>query len=114
MYVIFKKGSRQYRVKEGDVIDVDLLDAEAGTQIEFNEVLFVGDEKSPLVGLPAVKGYLVKCEVVGEIAGPKITSIKYKPSHNQVRKFGHRQKYTRVKVVGISKSKKEKELVHGA
>jgi large subunit ribosomal protein L21 len=101
-YVIFKRGSRQYRAQEGDVIDVDLMDVEKGKQVVFDEVLFVGDEKKH-VGEPAVKGYHVECEVLGEVAGPKITSIKYKPSHNEVKKFGHRQRYTRVKVTGISK-----------
>jgi large subunit ribosomal protein L21 len=104
-YVIFKRGSKQYRVTEGDVIDVDLFDAEKGSQVNFDEVLFVGHEDEPLVGLPAVKGYHVACEVVGESKGPKITSIKYKPNHTQCRKFGHRQRYTRVKVFGISKAK---------
>jgi large subunit ribosomal protein L21 len=106
-YVIFKRGSRQYRVQEGDVIDIDLIEAEKGAQVTFEEILFVGDEKNLHVGNPSVKDYKIQCEVLGEIAGPKITSIKYKPSHNQVRKFGHRQHYTRLKVVGISK-KKEK------
>lgn len=105
-YAVFKRGSKQYRVKEGDVIDVDLMDAEKGSQIHFDEVLFVGDEESPLVGEPAIKGYSVKCEVLGDSKGPKITSIKYKPSHTQVRKFGHRQHYTRVKVLGITKERK--------
>ena len=73
--------------------------------MEFDEILFVGDDKEPLVGLPAVKGYQVKCKVLGNVGGPKIQSIKYKPSHTQVRKFGHRQPYTRVEVVGISKGK---------
>lgn len=104
-YAIFKKGSRQYRVAEGDIIDIDSVDAEKGSQIAFDEVLFIGDENEPLVGLPAVKNFHVTCEVIGEAKGPKITSIKYKPNHTQCRKFGHRQKYTRVKVVGISKSK---------
>lgn len=102
-YVIFKRGSRQYKVTAGDIIDVDLMDVEDGSQVTFDEVLFVGDENEPLVGLPAVKGFEVSCEVIGEAKGPKITSIKYKPNHTQCRKFGHRQKYTRVKVVGISK-----------
>lgn len=102
-YVIFKRGSRQYKAAAGDIIDVDLMDVEDGAQVTFDEVLFVGDENEPLVGLPAVKGYEVSCEVIGEAKGPKITSIKYKPNHTQCRKFGHRQKYTRVKVVGISK-----------
>lgn len=104
-YVIFKRGSRQYRVSEGDVVDVDLMDAEKGSHIHFDEVLFVGDEHAPIVGQPAIEGYLVKCEVLGDSKGPKITSIKYKPSHTQVRKFGHRQHYTRVKVLGITKER---------
>lgn len=104
-YVIFKRGSKQYRVSEGDVIDVDLMEAEQGAQIKFDEVLFVGDENEPLVGLPAVQGYHVDCEVIGEAKGPKVTSVKYQPNHTQRKKFGHRQRYTRVKVVGISKAK---------
>lgn len=103
-YVIFKKGSKQYRAKVGDVIDVDLLDAENGAEVQFEDVLFVGDEKAPIVGTPTVNGYRVNCEVLGVVAGPKITSVKYQPNHTQVRKFGHRQKYTRVKVVGIAKA----------
>lgn len=104
-YVIFKRGSRQYRASEGDIIDVDLMDVEKGAQIKFDEVLFVSDGDEAFVGQPAVKDYHVNCEVVGEAKGPKITSIKYKPNHTQCRKFGHRQKYTRVKIVGISKGK---------
>lgn len=104
MYVIFKKNSKQYQVKLGDVIDIDLVEAEQGSHLIFEDVLFVGGD-TPLVGQPLVKGYQVKCEVLGESAGPKITSIKYQPNHTQVRKFGHRQHYTRVKVVEILKTK---------
>lgn len=107
-YVIFKQGSKQYRAKEGDLIDIDFVEAESGSKIEFTEILFVSDEKNPLVGLPSVNDYRVECEVIGRSSGPKITSIKYKPSHNQVKKFGHRQPYTRVKIVGISKTEKSK------
>lgn len=110
MYVIFKRGSRQYRAQEGDVIDMDLLDAEKGAHVQFDDVLFVGSNDSnagdPIVGKPCVAGYNVKCEVIGEAKGPKITSVKYQPSHTQVRTFGHRQRYTRVKVLGITKENK--------
>lgn len=106
MYFIFKKGSRQYRVQEGDMIDVDLLEAEKGSKITFEDVLFVGnDGDEAQVGAPGLQGYHVQCEVIGTTLGPKITSIKYRPSHNEVRKFGHRQRYTRVKVVSLSKNK---------
>lgn len=103
-YAIIKTVGKQYRVKEGDIIDVELLHSDAGSEVKFDEVLFVGAEKDFLVGSPSVKGYHVKGEILSEVSGPKITSIKYKPSHNQVRKFGHRQHYSRVKIVGITKS----------
>lgn len=101
-YAVFKQGSKQYRVEEGEVLDVDLLQADLGASVEFPDVLFAFDGKSLHVGKPTVKGCSVKCEVVGEAKGPKITSIKYKPSHTTSRKFGHRQHYTRVKVVSIA------------
>lgn len=101
-YAVFKQGSKQYRVEEGEVLDVDLLQAEAGASVEFPEVLFAHDGKSAHVGKPTLKGYSVKCEVVGEAKGPKISSLKYKPSHTTCRRFGHRQHYTRVKVVSIT------------
>lgn len=102
-YAIIKSGGKQYKVKEGDVINVELLEAEIGSEIHFDEVLFIGESKGFQVGSPGVKGYKVKGEILNTVAGPKISSIKYKPSHNQVRKFGHRQHYTQVKIVGIAK-----------
>ncbi len=104
-YAVFKMGSKQYSVKEGDIIDVDLLDAEVGAQVEFADVLYFKGENAPLVGAPIIKGYQVKCEVIGPVLGPKIQFVKYQPNHTQVRKHGARQPYTRLKVVGISKSK---------
>lgn len=106
-YAVFKRGSKQYRVSEGDVIDVDLMDVEKGARIQFDEVLFVGDEHAPLVGQPTIEGFVVMCEVLGDSKGPKIRSVKYQPNHTQVRTFGHRQRYTTVKVLGISGERKQ-------
>ncbi len=102
-YAIIKTGGKQYRVKEGDIISVELLKADVGSEVQFDQVLFVGSGQEFQVGSPAVANYFVKAEILGEVSGPKVTSIKYKPSHNQVRKFGHRQHYSRVKIVGIGK-----------
>lgn len=109
MYAVIKSGGKQYRVKQGQIIDVELLFGEktpvdAGSQVEFGEVLFIGDDSSVELGSPFIQGCVVKGEVIGIAAGPKITSIKYKPSHNEVRKFGHRQHYTRVKITEIAKA----------
>lgn len=102
MYAIIKTGGKQYRVKKDDVIDVELLDADLGAEVKFGEILFVssGDKHE----VAPKSGYLVTGEVLGYSAGPKVVSVKYKPSHNQRRKFGHRQKYSRVKITEIRKA----------
>lgn len=103
MYAVIKTGGKQYPVKAGETIDVELLHQEVGALVEFSEVLFVANGESKEVGNPSVAGYIVKGQVIGASAGEKIESIKYKPSHNEVRKFGHRQHYTRVKITEIAK-----------
>ena len=102
MYAIIRSGSRQFRVKKGDVICVDLLDAEPGNAIEFREVLFIGETGGAVkVGTPTVSGGMVKGELIDEVKGPKIQSVKYKRRKNQYRKFGHRARYSQVKIIDI-------------
>jgi large subunit ribosomal protein L21 len=102
MYAIIKSGAKQYRVKKGDVIDVDLLEGEAGQEVQFGEALLLNDGKETKVGSPTVGKSKVTGKIIGVVLGPKITSVKYKPSHNQRRKFGHRQKYLRVEITAIA------------
>src|SRR5437016_3536881 len=108
MYAIIKTGGKQYRVAIGDMIDVELLGSDAGAQIEFGDVLFAYDGSKTHIGQPGIPNYFVYGEVVGQVNGEKITSLKYKPSHNQCRKWGHRQKYTRVKITGIGNNRQKK------
>lgn len=105
MYAIIQSGSKQYSVREGDEIDVELLGHEPGAAIEFKEVLF-HDGK---IGAPFLANVIVTGELVEQTKGPKITFMKYRPNHNSRRKHGHRQKYSRVKITGIREEKK-----HGA
>ena len=105
MYAIIKSGGKQYRVQQGDVIDVELLSADPGAQIEFGDVLFSFDGSETKFGSPSIPNFLVYGEVVGMVKGEKVTGLKYKPSHNQCRKWGHRQQYTRVKITGIGGKK---------
>jgi len=102
-YAIIQTGGKQYRVAKDDIIEVELLDAELGAQIEFDHILFIGDGDSTTVGAPSVSSFLVKGELLGEATGPKVSSMKYKPSHHQYRRFGHRQHYSRVKITEIGK-----------
>lgn len=109
MYAIIKTGGKQYRVAVGDIIDVELLGDDAGAKIEFGEVLFAHDGSKAQIGQPSISNFLVHGEVLGQVSGEKITSLKYKASHNQCRKWGHRQKYTRVKITGIGSNRQQKE-----
>ena len=102
MYAIIQAGSRQFRVKKGDIIHVDLLDAQPGQEVDFSSVLFLSQEDGTMtLGAPTVPGCVVKAQYVAEVKGPKITSLKYKKRKNEYRKFGHRQRYAQMKIVDI-------------
>lgn len=104
MYAIIQSGSKQYRVKKDDIIQVELLEAEPGQQVEFRDVLFIGgDDCKTEVGMPTVAGCVVKGQYLAVAKGPKIVSIKYKRRKNNYRKFGHRQKYAEIKITDIVK-----------
>lgn len=112
MYAIIKSGGKQYRVKEGDIIDVELLEGELGSSIQFEDVLFFNDGSESQVGGPLVSGCTVNGELLAVVAGEKVTSVKYQPG-NHYKKFGHRQKYSRVKITGFTQSEKKKGGKHG-
>ncbi len=97
-YAIIQTGSKQYRVKAGDVIDVELLDAEKSGNIEFAEVLLFHDGKVAQIGAPTVSNVVVRGEVLDQVRGPKVIAYKYKKRKGYHRKVGHRQNYTRVKI----------------
>jgi large subunit ribosomal protein L21 len=109
MYAIIKTGGKQYRVVTGDVIEIELLDAEPGAHIEFKDVLFFHDGSASQIGAPTIPNFIVAGEVIGAATGPKITSVKYKPSHTQCRKFGHRQKYLKVKITALGHHEEHKQ-----
>ncbi len=104
MYAIIKSGGKQYKVKKGDFIDVELLEGADGDKVEFKEVLFIGDDKNQTVGSPTVKGAVVKGKMVETTFGPKVTSMIFKRRKNIRRTFGHRQRYTRVEITEVKKS----------
>lgn len=109
MYAIIKSGAKQYRVAKNDVIDVELLSLDQGSSFEFSEVLFVADGDRPILGEPFVTGYKVTGEVIDESAGPKVVGLKYIPRKRNKKKWGHRQHYTRVKIVDIAARDKKGE-----
>jgi large subunit ribosomal protein L21 len=102
-YAVIETGGKQYRVQEGDVFDVELLnDAENGENIEF-AALAVSDGKDLKVGTPVIENAKVVVSIVDEhLRGKKIYSFKKKRRKGYRRKIGHRQELTRVKVETIS------------
>jgi large subunit ribosomal protein L21 len=98
MYAIFEDGSRQYRVIEGDQLDVDYREAGVGDQIEFGRVLLFSGNAGIEVGKPTVDRVKVVAEVVEQSLGDKLFVQKFKRRKNYRRRTGHRQKLTRVRI----------------
>lgn len=100
MYAIIETGGKQYRVKEGDELEVELLGTEK--TFTFDKVLLMHDGKVTKIGNPYVEKGAVHAEIVGEVKGPKVIAFKYKRCKNYRRLVGHRQKYSRVKITKIT------------
>ena len=103
MYAIIEDSGRQFKVAEGEKIEVDLRAAKAGDTIEFDKVLFVAGD-SPAIGAPYVAGAKVVGSVEEQIKAHKLISYKYTRREPYHRKVGHRQQYLRVKITKISVS----------
>ena len=101
-YAVIKTGGRQYRVAEGDTIDVDLLDAEVGKTATFGDVLLHADGDKLTHGDPLISGAKVTAEVVEQRKDKKVVAFKFKRRKGYHRTVGHRRKLTRVKIKSIS------------
>ncbi|HBF86111.1 MAG TPA: 50S ribosomal protein L21 [Clostridiales bacterium] len=99
MYAVIANGSKQYKVENGDVVDFEKLDAAVGDKVEFN-VLLVSDDNGIRTGKD-VEGVKAVGEVLAQDKAKKIIVFKYKAKKNERKKQGHRQPYTRVKIVEI-------------
>jgi len=104
VYAIVRCGGRQEKASVDDVLTVDKLAGEVGSSVTLPAVLVIDDGK--VISDPAeVGGYQVTAEILGEASGPKISMIHYKNKTGYRRRLGHRQKYTQVKITGISTAK---------
>jgi large subunit ribosomal protein L21 len=101
-YAIIKTGGRQYRVAEGETIDVDLLEVEAGKTATFGDVLMYADGNKLTHGDPLISGAKVTAEVVEQRKDKKVIAFKFKRRKGYHRTVGHRRKLTRVKIKSIS------------
>jgi len=101
MYAVIKTGGKQYRVSEGQTLRVEKLDAEAGANVEFDQVLMVADGDSVKVGTPLVNGGKVTAEITSQGRGDKIKIVKFRRRKHYRKQAGHRQHFTEVKITGI-------------
>ena len=98
MKAIFKTGGKQYYVQESDKVYIEKLDAEAGSKVKFDELLFAGDK----TGNPYVKGASIEAEVIKNGRAKKIRVFKYRPKKKYRKTQGHRQPYTLVEIKKIN------------
>jgi large subunit ribosomal protein L21 len=101
MYAVIKTGGKQYKVAEGEKLNVELLSG-GGEQLSFTPVLVV-DGDAVLARPDQLTGATVAARIVGEAKGPKIRGFTYKAKSNNRRRWGHRQKYSTIEITSISK-----------
>lgn len=103
-YAIFKTGGKQYRVSQGDQIDVEKLDVEVGSVTTFDEVLFLSDDSGLKIGDPWIEGAKVEATVVDQYRARKVTAFKFKRRKGHHKTKGHRRHLTRLEISGIGAS----------
>ncbi|MBS0001618.1 MAG: 50S ribosomal protein L21 [Thioalkalivibrio sp.] len=102
MYAIIATGGKQYRVAEGDLLRVEKLEAEVGSDVDFDQVLLVGDGDDVRVGAPLVEGGKVTATVESQGRGDKVRIVKFRRRKHHRKQMGHRQYYTAVRITGIA------------
>lgn len=102
MYAVFESGGKQHRVREGETVKVELLDANEGDLITFDNVLLVSDNEQTRVGKPYVEGIKVQGRLLTHSRTKKIGVTKFKRRKNYLRRSGHRQNFSLVEIESIS------------
>jgi len=102
MHAIIETGGKQFKVQAGDVINVEKLGVDAGTDYTFDKVLGILDGDATVLGKPHVAGATVTASVLGDGKGKKLIAYKYKAKKGYHRKKGHRQPFTKVKIDAIN------------
>lgn len=104
MYAVIKSGGKQHRVTQGEVLKLEKIEAATGDTIQFDEVLLVTDGDNVTIGTPVVEGAAVSAEVLSHGRGEKVRIIKFRRRKHSMKRQGHRQWYTEVKITDIAAS----------
>ncbi len=99
-YAVIRTGGKQYRVAQGETVQVDLLAGNPGDKVTFDQVLMIGGD-APKFGSPMVAGASVEAEIVGPALGDKLVVFKFRRRKRSRKKAGHRQHYTAVKITSV-------------
>lgn len=102
MYAVIETGGKQHRVIEGESIRVEKIEAETGSTIDFDRVLMVGEGETVKVGTPVIDGAKVSAEVVQHGRSDKVTILKFKRRKHHMKRQGHRQWFTEIKITAIN------------
>jgi large subunit ribosomal protein L21 len=102
MSAVIKTGGKQYRVSEGDVLKIEKLGIDEGEEVTFDQVLMISDGENITVGAPVIENAKVIAQVIENGRHKKIKILKFKRRKHQMRRTGHRQSYTEVKITSIS------------
>ena len=101
MYAVIISGGKQHRVVEGETLKLEKIEAATESTIEFDQVLMVGEGADVKIGAPFVEGAKVTAEIIAQGRHQKVTIIKFKRRKHHMKRAGHRQWYTEIKITGI-------------
>lgn len=101
MYAILESGGKQYRVVEGQSIKLEKLDVDAGNTVDFDRILMIGNGEQSQVGAPVVAGAKVVAQVEKHGRHDKVKILKFRRRKHHMKRMGHRQDYTQVKITSI-------------
>lgn len=109
-YAVVKTGGKQYKISEGDIVEVERLALDGKKEVVFDDVLLYTADGVVKVGTPLLSNVEVKATVLGDVRGKKIRVAKYKAKVRYRRVTGHRQSLTRVQISSISEKGSKKEV----
>ena len=105
MYAVIEAGGKQHKVELGQVLEVDLMQEESGVDHAFESVMLYVDGDDVQIGQPYIQNAKVIAEIVEEIKGEKVSILRFRRRKNSMRKIGHRQRYTQIKIKEINVGK---------
>lgn len=102
MYAVIAAGGKQHRVEEGEVLRLEKIEVATGESVDFDQVLLVSDGTDVKIGAPVVEGAKVTAEILSHGRADKVRIIKFRRRKHSMKRQGHRQWYTEVKITGIT------------